>query len=198
MDERHIIRVTQLLRWAGITKPIPKSIHIQKALVRGSAVHRYSIGLEKRISEGGDGARICLDSWPKNLIPYGHAISQFYAIYRPEFHHTEERITDEPLHLTGCPDRVGVVKGYRAVVDYKTGGEYSWHRLQLALYSILLERINQPTDIRMAVYLSKEGVYRTVIHKANKDILEAWSLIKEYGDFINGQSKQKKTSTHDP
>jgi RecB family exonuclease len=149
------------------------------------------------MAEGGDSATTCLDSWPKNLVPYGQAIAQFHAIYRPEFHHTEERITDEPLHLTGCPDRVGVVKGYRTVVDYKTGGEYAWHRLQLALYAILLDRINQPTDIRMAVYLSKEGECRTVIHKANKDILEAWSLIKEYGEAINGQSKQKKTSTHD-
>jgi hypothetical protein len=187
-EETNIIRVTQLLRWAGITKPIPNSVHIQKALVRGSAVHRYSVGLEQKIADGGDGAQKFLNSWPRNLIPYGHAISQFHSIYRPKFDRTEERITDKELYLTGCPDRVGIVKGYRAVVDYKTGGEYGWHRLQLALYSILLERVGVKTDIRMGVYLSKEGAYRTVIHKANKDIMEAWSLIKAYGDSINGKS----------
>jgi hypothetical protein len=193
MEEQNIIRVTQLLRWAGVTKPIPKSVHIQKALVRGSAVHKYSIGLEKKIASGGDGAQKLLNSWPKNLIPYGHAIAQFHAVYQPTFNRTEERITDKQLYLTGCPDRVGIVKGYRAVVDYKTGGEYAWHRLQIALYAILLERIGLSTDIRMCVYLSKEGVYRPVIHKANKDIIEAWSLIKAYGDFINGQREQSET-----
>jgi hypothetical protein len=197
MEERNIIRVTGLLRWGGITKPLPKSDHIKKALIRGSAVHRYSVGLERELVSGGDSAREHLKSWPKNLIPFGHAILKFHTVYQPTFTHTEERIIDEQLYLTGCPDRVGAVEGYRAVVDYKTGREYSWHRLQIALYAILLERVSLPTDIRMCVYLSREGDFRTVIHKANKDIVEACSLIKAYGEYVDGQRKQTKQTTEE-
>jgi hypothetical protein len=182
----NIIRVTQLLSWAGITKPLPKSPHIKKALVRGSAVHRYSLQLEKVLDQKGiRSANKVLETWPANLIPYGHAILQFYSVHKPQYTQKEERVTDEELLLTGCPDRVGTIKGYRAVFDYKTGGEYSWHRLQLALYSILLERAGYPTDIRIDVYLSKDGVFRQVIHKSNKDLVEAWSIIKAYGEQAN-------------
>tara|TARA_R110000824_G_scaffold219743_7_gene406740 strand:- start:1105 stop:1716 length:612 start_codon:yes stop_codon:yes gene_type:complete len=181
-----IIRVTELLRWAGITKPIPKSAHIKKAMVRGSAVHRYSLALEDQLEQGDKKkANALLQTWPANLIPYGHAIMQFYSIYRPTYTQREQRITDEGIFLTGCPDRVGLVKGYRAVIDYKTGGEYKWHRLQVALYAILLERQGHITDIRMDVYLSKEGIYKQTIHKSNKDLLEAWSIIKAYGEQAN-------------
>ncbi len=183
-----IIRVTELLRWAGITKPIPKSAHIKKAMVRGSAVHRYSLALEEQLEQGDiKTANQLLQTWPANLIPYGHAIMQFCSIYKPTYTQREQRITDEELLLTGCPDRVGSVKGYRAVIDYKTGGEYKWHRLQLALYAILLERQGHVTDIRMDVYLSKTGAYKQVIHKSNKDILEAWSIIKAYGKEANDE-----------
>ena len=82
--------------------------------------------------------------------------------------------------------------GHNAVFDYKTGNEYDWHRLQLALYSILIERdaseknynVYQDNPFfvtkRVSVYLGKDGTSRTVVHDNKKDIAEAWSLIQRY------------------
>jgi hypothetical protein len=68
------------------------------------------------------------------------------------------------------------------VLDYKTGAAQKWHRLQLALYSILLERDKHPTVARLAVYLKNDGTYSMTQHDSALDITQAWNLINRYLD----------------
>ena len=184
-----MIRVTELLRWAGITSPIPMTTAMQTAMQRGTAVHEWSVRVERgrwlpdrRGKLGGD----VILAMPQPLRGYGRAVAAFVEAYRPEWSTVESRIDDRAIDLTGCPDRVGLINGERVVVDYKTGGRSAWHRLQVALYAILVERSLWTPDgcprfnKRLIVYLSPDGTYRLASYAGRQDILEAWSLITRY------------------
>lgn len=190
MNKETLIRVSYLLKRAGLIQEFPLTPQMRHILMRGSAVHRYSIGLDTAFDKGGEvEAKKNIESFPSNLRVYGQAILDFRKKFDVLYTRVEQRIDDPALRLTGCPDRVGTFLhpaegvGHNAVFDYKTGNEYDWHRLQLALYSILIERdTNHPFFItkRVSVYLGKDGTSRTVIHDNKKDIAEAWSLIQRY------------------
>jgi CRISPR/Cas system-associated exonuclease Cas4 (RecB family) len=182
--EAHMIRVTELLRWAGVTSPIPDTPAVQAALVRGTAVHEHSVQIEPHVVDGTD--RQFIATLPESLRGYGHAVAQFTKQFSPVWDEVEVRKDDAVIGLTGCPDRVGMMSGERVIIDYKTGGMAKWHRLQLALYAILVERcgVNGRTDYRidkrMNVYLAADGSYRLDSHRTQQDILDAWKIITRY------------------
>jgi|TARA_R110000824_G_scaffold260399_1_gene449026 hypothetical protein len=190
MNKENLIRVSYLLKRAGLIQEFPLTPQMRHILMRGSAVHRYSIGLDTAFDNGGESeAKKYIETFPLNLQVYGQSILDFRKKFDVNYVRVEQRIDDPALRLTGCPDRVGTWLhpsegvGHNAVFDYKTGNEYNWHRLQLALYSILIERDpNYPFFItkRISVYLGKDGTSRTVVHDNKKDIAEAWSLIQRY------------------
>jgi hypothetical protein len=199
MNKANLIRVSYLLKRAGLIQEFPLTPQMRHILMRGSAVHRYSIGLDTAFDHGGEAvAKKHIETFPRNLQVYGRAILDFRKKFDVHYVRVEQRIDDPALRLTGCPDRVGTWLhpaegvGHNAVFDYKTGNEYDWHRLQLALYSILIERdaseknynVYQDNPFfvtkRVSVYLGKDGTSRTVVHDNKKDIAEAWSLIQRY------------------
>lgn len=183
-----MIRVTSLLRWAGVTTPIPETQTTWTAMKRGSDVHEWSVKIERDwfavAQSGGD----VILTMPHHLRGYGRAVVSFAQDYKPQWTAIESRIDDPAIDLTGCPDRVGIIDDAHVIVDYKTGGRYDWHRLQLALYAVLVERSRGWRDDfmadtiqkRLSVYLLPDGKYRLVSHSGRSDILEAWKLITRY------------------
>ena len=184
-----MIRVTELLRWAGVTSPIPDTPAVQAALVRGTAVHEHSVWIELHVRAETD--REFIDTLPASLRGYCHAVAQFSKQFSPNWDDVEVRKDDHVIGLTGCPDRVGTINGERMIIDYKTGGMAKWHRLQLALYAILVERcgvkgdMNYRIDKRMNVYLAADGSFRLDSHRAQQDILDAWRIITRYKEATN-------------
>jgi len=176
-----MIRVTDLLRWGGITTPIPNTDASRKALQRGTLVHECSLIVEDNLP-----TMPSADLIPVNVVGYGCAVWRFMRSMQPVWHQREVRIDDHAIDLTGCPDRVGTINGTNIIVDYKTGGRYGWHRLQVALYAVLVERSLWTPDIcprfdkRLIVYLSPDGTYQVSSCSRRQDILEAWSLITRY------------------
>ena len=185
-----MIRVTELLRWAGITTPIPMTPAIRTAMQRGTDVHEWSVKVEEEWGKGnrqGTWESLAVSqAMPEHLRGYSRAVHAFAERYRPRWSAIESRIDDSAIGLTGCPDRVGIINGRHTIVDYKTGGQYPWHRLQVALYAILVERSLWTRDgcpqfnKRLTVYLSPGGTFRIGSYSGRQDILEAWSLITRY------------------
>jgi len=179
-----MIRVTELLRWAGVTSPMPDTPALHAALARGTAVHEFSTQIEPLVAVGTDRAFIA--TMPVSLRGYGDAVAQFTHRFTPQWDEVEVRKDDRSIGLTGCPDRVGVINGERVIIDYKTGSTAQWHRLQLALYAILVERcgVNGDRscriDKRMNVYLASDGSYRLDSYRTQHDVLEAWKIITRY------------------
>ena len=200
MEDDELIRVTSLLRWAGVTRKIPNNAIVRAALERGTAVHEWSLQIERRTSDivssldAGDMSPSIIGHMPRELRGYGRAIAKFTDRHQPEWHEREVRKDDHVLGITGQPDRVGTIAGKRVVVDFKTGNRYGWHRLQLALYSILIERggvtvdgvvdRGYKLDKRIGVYLSKFGEFSLQTYENSRDILEAWSIITKYRNEV--------------
>ena len=97
-------------------------------------------------------------------------------------------IIEQPLYSTvwgyaGTPDRVCS----NILVDIKSGAETVAHRIQLALYQILVEE-NTDTKIkeRWTVYLKPDS-YKVVEHKDKTDLNIAKSLVSLY----NWKKKEK-------
>ena len=179
-----MIRVTDLLRWGGITSPLPDTAVVKAAAERGTTVHRLSLQVE-------DMAHLDNKVWtttelivPEALLGYCKAVLAFHQQFKPQWKLREVRIDDEPLCITGCPDRYGILNGKSVVLDYKTGPPQKWHRLQLALYAILLKRDMRPTDQRIAVYLKKDGTFSLEQRDSALDIAHAWNLINRYIDEV--------------
>jgi RecB family exonuclease len=181
-----MIRVTELLRWAGVTTPIPNTPALRAALVRGTAVHEHSVEIEPHVANGTD--RVFIATLSKPLQGYCHAVAQFAHRFTPEWDEVEVRKDDPSILLTGCPDRVGVIGGERVIIDYKTGGSSHWHKVQLALYQILVERCgvngdrSYRIDKRMNVYLAADGSYRLDSYRKHEDILGAWKILTRYNE----------------
>ena len=179
-----MIRVTELLRWAGVTPPFPDVPAVRAAMTRGTAIHEASVEIEKRVSSGTVGTYLM--ALPDALHGYGQAVSQFATDFAPAWDEVEKQKQDYVIGLSGTPDRVGVVRGERVILDYKTGGSSGWHRLQLALYAILVERCGvhghnaYRIDKRINVYLSKDGKYKVQTHRLQQDIVEAWQIINRF------------------
>ena len=186
-----MIRVTELLRWGGITSPLPDTAVVKAAAERGTEVHRLSLQVE-------DMAHLDNKVWtttelivPEALLGYCKAVLAFHKQFKPQWKQREVRIDDEELGLTGCPDRYGTLTVQSVVLDYKTGPPQKWHRLQLALYAILLKRFGRKTDKRMAVYLKKDGTFSIEQYDNALDITQAWNLINRYIDEVgSGNSKR--------
>jgi len=180
-----MIRVTDLLRWGGITSPLPDTAVVKAAAERGTTVHRLSLRVE-------DIAHLDNKVWtttelvvPEAVLGYCQAVLAFHKQFKPHWKLREVRIDDEALRLTGCPDRYGILDGKNVVLDYKTGPPQKWHRLQLALYTILLKRQHSAhPDQRIAVYLKKDGTFSLEQHDRDLDLAQGWNLINRYLDEV--------------
>jgi ATP-dependent exoDNAse (exonuclease V) beta subunit len=181
-----MIRVTELLRWGGITSPLPDTAVVKAAAERGTTVHRLSLQVED-MADKGEHVLSYQKGEPlltQEIRGYCRSVLAFHKQFKPQWKLREVRIDDEALRLTGCPDRYGILDGKNVVLDYKTGPPQKWHRLQLALYAILLKRDKRPTDRRVDVYLKKDGTFSLAQHDGELDLAQAWNLINRYLDEV--------------
>jgi CRISPR/Cas system-associated exonuclease Cas4 (RecB family) len=185
-----MIRVTELLRWSGEAEPIPDYPHVRKAMERGTAVHDMSLNLEDRLDLQPDKpVEDYINELPEWIRGYANAVRRFNEDYRPRWIEKELRKVDIELGISGCPDRICVIDEKVSLIDYKTGNNYPWHRLQLALYQILVERAGIQIEQRVNVYLYSSGRYRVGIHNNIKDIHDAWLIINKYKRYKENKPK---------
>jgi ATP-dependent exoDNAse (exonuclease V) beta subunit len=176
MASESMIRVTELLRWCGVTSSIPNLPIIKAAMERGTLVHQWSLLIE----DSADSDKLgeldnCFNQITADIQGYAKAVANFHTKFRPTWISREVRIQDEELGVSGCPDRYGEIRGELVVLDFKTGQSYKWHRMQVALYAILLQRQQSPTNDRWCVYLRPDGSFSLQRHNSKLDLVRAWT-----------------------
>jgi len=162
-------RVTELLRLGGYAKPMPflDPAHLK----RGQLFHEWTTRYEQDASAPD----------PEIAGAFCEAFRRFArAMPRREWRHVEQRLTSEPLQLTGQPDRYGLFNGHLTVVDWKTGLEAPWHALQLWLYTMLLTQTGCAVERRVVVYFRKDGAFRIRRCDQSVDAMKAHQLITDH------------------
>lgn len=109
---------------------------------------------------------------PPDFDGYLHALLAFWRDYLlvldgPLF--VETMLMDVARGAAGTVDIAGLVRSSlentvtRAVIDYKTGPFYPWHRLQLSAYRALLKRRTGLPYERWHVQLHSTGTYHRLV-----------------------------------
>jgi len=104
--------------------------------------------------------------------------------FKPE--RLEEMVYDVDLGIAGTYDQVGTFLGRLSLIDIKNGGFLKFHKLQTALYVIMLRRKGIMILDRYGLYL-KDNDYRLIKYPDREDeenaltLLKAAQIIKAYG-----------------
>lgn len=125
--------------------------HVLEAAANfGKAVHRAC-----ELDDLGDLNESTLDP---ALLPYLDAWREFCLGHSVQWEQIEAPVHHQALRYAGTPDRIGTLRGLRAVVDIKTTAElYPSVGPQLAAYR---EAAAMPTyALRVAVQLKADGTY---------------------------------------
>lgn len=151
LDGVEIPSVTQILREAGLVQHLNG---FQEAVYRGLHVHTACEWLDLNDLD-----------WRTVHESYTGYV-RAYEWFKQETGFTPELIEYQAYHpvyrYAGTLDRRGVVDGYSALIDIKTGAPQPWWPLQLAGYQ-LLGGEDWKDDQRLAVQLNEDGTYR--IHR---------------------------------
>lgn len=147
--------VTQVLADTGF---VDKSWFTEYARDRGSKVHRAAL-----LSDQGD---LDTDNLDPVLRGYVDAWERFRAEVVPEFTAMEEGLFSDTYRFAGTPDRFGLMGTFETVFEIKTGSPEKWHGIQLAGYSILL---NKPYCQRVGIYLKEDGRYNLEFYRDRQD-----------------------------
>lgn len=149
--ERELLGATRMLTDAGY---IDRRWFTDEACLRGAYVHE-AVWLDLR----GDLDEEALD---ERLLGYVHAARAFRRDAAVRVALAEEPLADLVLGIAGKPDVAGYAFARPAVVDWKSGDPYRWHRLQGEIYKHLV-RVNQvlpePVIDAYSVYLHDDGRY---------------------------------------
>jgi hypothetical protein len=149
IDGRRVVSVTQALKLSG---RIDDRWFTDAGRERGLHVHACCEAIDRRAT---------LPLTPVSLgdeaSGYIEAYRAFLIDHRPRWTHIEKGFFHVDDDYGGRPDRVGVVRGYRATVEIKTGSEADWHGLQLAGYQGL-----NPAGARHVLYLKSNGRFKFV------------------------------------
>jgi hypothetical protein len=149
---RRVPSVTQTLAPLVDYSMVPKDT-LERARLLGQAVHR--------MTELFDLDDLDMNDLADELKPYLTAWIKFRAEtgFVPET--IEKRLYHPTLRYAGTPDRSGLIRGRRAVIDIKkmlTLGPVIG--LQLAAYKELFEKNGTPIEDRYALGLRADGTYR--------------------------------------
>ncbi len=141
----NFIGITRALAGAGVTN---FSFVDEESLWRGSEVHRMiQLYDERKLDE---------KTVPEDLRGYLQAHKKFMAETSFVPTRIEFQVQSKPLGLRGRIDRAGLLKGKRAIVDFKTGSINPAVALQLCLGGHLLDG---EWWNRIAVQLKPDGNY---------------------------------------
>lgn len=126
---------------------------LQAAADFGKAVHRAC-----ELDDLGDLDDLDEATLDPALAPYLNAWRAFCADHSAQWEQIEAPVHHQALRYAGTPDRIGALRGLRAVVDIKTTAKlYPSVGPQLAAYR---EAAAMPTyALRVAVQLKADGTY---------------------------------------
>lgn len=149
---RRVPSVTQTLAPLVDYSMVPKDT-LERARLLGQAVHR--------MTELYDQDDLDMDDLADELVPYLTAWIKFRAEtgFVPET--IEKQLYHPTLRYAGTPDRSGLIRRRRAVIDLKkmlTLGPVIG--IQLAAYKELFEKNGTPIEDRYALGLRADGTYR--------------------------------------
>ncbi len=167
---RRLMGATDMLRRVGYIDP---TWYSAEACERGTFVHQcIAWMLADDLDE---------TSLDPALGGYLTAARGFLASFGVKAQYVEVPFYDAVLGIAGTPDIVGSYVNDRGftrgcLIDWKTGAEERWHRIQLAIYDRLVPAWPVPRD-RIVVYLSDDGTYRPVVHRVRRDLEIAAAVI---------------------
>ena len=159
-DGKHIRSVTQILLDLGF---VDTTWFTEQGRNRGSAVH---IAVKHHASHAS-----CMQL-SDEVKPYVNA----YRKFEIEMDWVP-LIIEEPMandSFSGTPDQIGMMNGFRSILDVKTGAIDRVTGLQLAGYVILDEQCVQSVMLsvpvkRFALQLTKEGKYKLTEYRDRGD-----------------------------
>jgi hypothetical protein len=171
-----LIRVTEAIKSVkGIMPEYPDTPEVAYGMERGTVVHE-ALSMAAR----GDLDEATLDPVIAPYLPPWRTWMQQSGV---RVLTTEERIKNEALGLSGGIDLVCEIDSRITVVDYKTGAEEEWHRLQTALYAILWQgKVGGPTPSRGSLYLEPgiAPLWRPHVHQIDFTRAKAVLTIAHY------------------
>jgi hypothetical protein len=98
---------------------------------------------------------------PFPMIPGMKALQQWRADYEPRPVALENVVYSRSLGCAGTFDAVMEMDGKRVIVDYKTGGVYDEHAIQLAAYAGLWGEMNEDRPIHACQVVQIDTVDET-------------------------------------
>lgn len=175
VDGKKLQRVTGLLAAAGFGK---NAFYTEMGRDKGTIVHECCYLLAQ--------GRLDWDSVDPRILPKVRGYEKFLneTGFKPD--RLEEKIFDLDLGIAGAYDQVGTFMGRLSLIDIKNGGYLDFHKLQTALYTVMLRRSGVMILDRYGLYLKDNG-YRLIkfpdrIDETNALILvKAAQIQKKYG-----------------
>ena len=159
--------VRGILRTAGIEGD--KSFLSPEYQARGKAVHDATLHFDLT---GRD-----VDWLPDDWDVFFRAYVRFRAAIPCKWKLLETAKPHRTLRYASRVDRMGLVNGYPALVELKTGGPDAFHGPQLAGLDLLLGR---GTRRRLGVYLFKTGKFRVIEYSDPKDYMTFLAALNRY------------------
>jgi hypothetical protein len=154
--------VTQILDF--FTEQKGKAFFKKEHAVRGRMVHLFT-----QLVDSNDFIRTDLSDETEGYLD---AYEKFKKDTDPEWFYSEEIVFSPELWYAGTLDRLGIVSGKTAIVDFKTGPMSPIHSLQLAAYALAVN-MSDSIEEGLIVELKKTGKYRINLIPLS-DSIEAW------------------------
>jgi hypothetical protein len=159
--------VTQLIGrwwpvdWGGVNVSV-----LARAAQRGTDVHEWTAMCDSGLIT----ADLIGD---EELQPYVDAWQKYVSLTGPVFTMIEASLGHSRWKYAGTVDRVAQLGGKTVVIDLKIGSKQSWHAVQTAAYSVLLEDEGVKVDAAFTVLLKESGKFAVEEHDL-KRARDAW------------------------
>ena len=138
----------------GVVKAAKDGTNTEAAVRRGVDFHEAAM-----LYMGGD-------PFPK--IPGMQAMQQWSSDYEPRPVALENVVYSRKLGCAGTFDALMEIDGKRVIVDYKTGGVYDDHAIQLAAYAGMWGEMNKDRPIHACQVVQVDTVNETyTVHHLN-------------------------------
>lgn len=124
VGERRLLSVTQALHLSG---HVSGEWFTERARLRGTYVHQALEMYQK--------GELGLDGFGPGLLPYVQAFQRIVDAHGLETDWVEARGGDDTDQIAGTVDWAGTCDGDLAIIDFKTGTQETYHRLQLCPYA---------------------------------------------------------------
>jgi len=148
-----VLQSVGLIDYSGVDRDV-----LEYARERGILVHEAC-----RLFDEGDLDEENLDPI---LKPYVDAWKKFLFHSQFKVERIEVPMCDHTYGFAGTPDRIGMIRGRRTIVDIKPPTHKPWYQLQTAGYSFF---VPETLQFRLVVHLRPDGEFRVSEHTNMQD-----------------------------